>query len=87
MKFVQINNYLLFVHILFTISCYDNNSSKERRKDVVMTFITHKFFHNNCPGKPLPGHSSLIGNLLFPVIRNSSSHRQMSLSPSPSNEV
>lgn len=23
-----------------------------------MFFITHKFFHNNCPGKPLPGHSS-----------------------------
>ena len=29
--------------------------------DVVMRFITHKFFHNNCPGKPLPGHSSFLG--------------------------
>ena len=37
------------------------NSSKELHKtDVVMFFITHKFFHNNRPGKPLPGHSSFI---------------------------
>ena len=41
--------------------CYDKNSSKELHKtDVVMFFITHKFFHNNRPGKPLPGHSSFI---------------------------
>ena len=50
----------LFIHYLFIINCYHNNSSKEQSYDVVMFFITHKFFHNNCPGKPLPGHSSFI---------------------------
>ena len=50
----------LFVHRKFIKDCYDKNSSKEQCYDVVMFFITHKFFHNNCPGKPLPGHSSFI---------------------------
>lgn len=49
---------------MFIIDCYDKNSSKELHKtDVVMFFITHKFFHNNRPGKPLPGHSSFIESL------------------------
>ena len=52
----------LFVHKIFIFNCYSDNSSKEQCYDVVMFFITHKFFHNNCPGKPLPGHSSFYGS-------------------------
>lgn len=49
------------VHTMFIIDWYYKDSSKELHKtDVVMFFITHKFFHNNRPGKPLPGHSSFI---------------------------
>ena len=49
------------VHTMFINDWYYKDSSKELHKtDVVMFFITHKFFHNNRPGKPLPGHSSFI---------------------------
>ena len=47
---------------MFINNWYYKDSSKELHKtDVVMFFITHKFFHNNRPGKPLPGHSSFLG--------------------------
>ena len=50
---------------MFINDWYYKDSSKELHKtDVVMFFITHKFFHNNRPGKPLPGHSSFLGLFL-----------------------
>lgn len=54
-----------FVHKKFIIAWYYKHSSKRTSlTDVVMFFITHKFFHNNRPGKPLPGHSSFIRSLI-----------------------
>lgn len=37
---------------------------KNVTKDAVMVYLyhyTYNFFHNNRPGKPLPGHSSFLG--------------------------
>ena len=73
-KLCKYMKFSLFVHIKFIIDCYYKYSSKRTSlTDVVMFFITHKFFHNNRPGKPLPGHSSSIkvpfeGLFLFPTI-------------------
>ena len=53
------------VHILFIFTCYYNNSSKEqyerRCNGVYLYHYTYNFFHNNRPGKPLPGHSAFLG--------------------------
>lgn len=55
------------VHILFIFTCYYNNSSKEqyerRCNGVYLYHYTYNFFHNNRPGKPLPGHSSFYGKI------------------------
>ena len=41
------------------------DSSKERYErrcnGVYLYHYTYNFFHNNRPGKPLPGHSSFLG--------------------------
>ena len=53
------------VHNLFIFIWYYNNSSKEhyerRCNGVYLYHYTYNFFHNNRPGKPLPGHSSFLG--------------------------
>ena len=38
-----------------------NQFERTYTEDVVMTPLHIKFFHNNRPGKPLPGHSSFLG--------------------------
>ena len=53
------------VHNMFIFVWYYNNSSKEHYKrrcnGVYLYHYTYNFFHNNRPGKPLPGHSSFLG--------------------------
>ena len=56
------------VHNMFIFVWYYNNSSKEHYKrrcnGVYLYHYTYNFFHNNRPGKPLPGHSSFLGLFL-----------------------
>ena len=59
----------LIVYEMFIVCSYLSGSigivRKNVTKDAVMVcicIITHyNFFHNNRPGKPLPGHSSFLG--------------------------
>mgnify|MGYP003207989082 FL=1 len=58
-------NCLRDVHCLFIFVWYYRDSSKERYErrcnGVYLYHYTYNFFHNNRPGKPLPGHSSFLG--------------------------
>ena len=60
-QIVQINqkfiNSSYFVHKYLILY---NQFERTHTEDVVMTPLHIKFFHNNRPGKPLPGHSSFI---------------------------
>ena len=56
---------------MFIFVWYYLDSSKERYErrcnGVYLYHYTYNFFHNNRPGKPLPGHSSFWGWMSFRV--------------------
>ena len=64
-KLCKCANCLRDVHCLFIFVWYYKDSSKERYErrcnGVYLYHYTYNFFHNNRPGKPLPGHSSFLG--------------------------
>ena len=64
-KLCKCANCLRDVHCLFIFVWYYRDSSKERYErrcnGVYLYHYTYNFFHNNRPGKPLPGHSSFLG--------------------------
>ena len=67
-KLCKCANCLRDVHCLFIFVWYYRDSSKERYErrcnGVYLYHYTYNFFHNNRPGKPLPGHSSFLGLFL-----------------------
>ena len=64
-KLCKCANCLRDVHCLFIFVWWYRDSSKERYErrcnGVYLYHYTYNFFHNNRPGKPLPGHSSFLG--------------------------
>ena len=64
-KLCKCANCLRDVHCLFIFVWKYRDSSLERYErrcnGVYLYHYTYNFFHNNRPGKPLPGHSSFLG--------------------------